>query len=256
MSVNVKIDELEVVKLLNFIERPQFILLCEHASNFIPAELNGLGVDEATINSHAGYDLGALALAKLMMKKLNSPLIAQQVSRLVYDCNRPPSEPSSMPIKSEIYRINGNENLSQEDRDIRTEKYYKPFNELILSLIENEINDKNHVVIVTIHSFTKTYNNEDRTTEIGILHDVDRRYSDAILQVAQNDNEFKFERNQPYGPQDGVTHSLKEYALPHGLHNVMIEVRNDLISNDKDQEIMAEKLATYLLAACNLVKGK
>lgn len=252
--------KLETVKLhdahIDKNEPQGFILLCEHASNFIPAELSDLGVDEATKNSHAAWDLGALAMAKLMMEKLNSPLIAQQVSRLVYDCNRPPHEPSAMPKKSEIYEIAGNVNLSQAERDERTSLYYKPFNEMMKQCVSNELESKNQPIIVTIHSFTRSYFGKDRHVEIGILHDEDARYSDAILEVAKNDGDFELKRNEPYGPEDGVTHSLKEYAQPHGLHNVMIEVCNDLIANDEAQEMMAEKLAVYLLAAQKIVEGK
>lgn len=246
----------EVVELLNPCERPAFILLCEHAANFIPAEFNDLGVDEATLNSHAAYDLGALALAKLLTKKLNAPLIAQKVSRLLYDCNRPPSEASAMPVKSEIYEISGNVGLTQTQRNERTERFYEPFHNLCETVIQHELDDDNQAIIVTIHSFTRHYFGKDRNTEIGILHDDDHRFADAMLELAANDDQFKFERNEPYGPQDGVTHSLKEYAQPHGLHNVMIEVRNDLLADAQQQNNVAEKLATYLLAAHDILRGK
>lgn len=256
MTVNEQINEPQVVKLHNECERPAFILLCEHASNFIPADLNGLGLDDATKVSHAAWDLGALALAKLLTKKLNAPLVAQQVSRLVYDCNRPPSEPSAMPEKSEVYEIRGNVGLSQSARTDRVEKYYKPFNDMSVDVIKKQLSILNQPIIVTIHSFTRSYYDQDRATEIGMLHDEDSRFVDAILKVAAHDADFEFERNKPYGPEDGVTHSLKEYALPHGLHNVMIEVRNDLLADEAAQEIMADKLAKYLLEASEIIKGK
>ncbi|MBL1242244.1 MAG: N-formylglutamate amidohydrolase [OCS116 cluster bacterium] len=260
MSLNVEITESAenaVVKLHNAYAgegaRPKFILICEHASLFIPPELDGLGLDAAVISSHVGWDLGALALAKLLMKKLNAPLVAQQVSRLVYDCNRPPEAPSATPAKSEVFEIIGNQGLSPAARAERATKYYVPFHDMVSAVVENELKHKNQPIIVTIHSFTGKYYGQDRHVEIGILHDEDARFSDKILDLSKNDEKYKFERNQPYGPRDGVTHSLKEYALPHGLHNVMIEVRNDLIADCYMQESVAKMLANYLLAAGELM---
>ena len=260
MSLNVEITESSedaVVKLHTAHraegDRPEFILICEHASLFIPPELNGLGLDPSVISSHVGWDLGALALAKSLMKKLNSPLVAQRVSRLVYDCNRPPNAPSATPEHSEVFEIIGNQNLSQAAKDERVKKYYRPFHDKVISVVENELAQGNRPIIVTIHSFTGKYYGQDRHVEIGILHDEDARLSDVILELSKHDEKYKFERNQPYGPKDGVTHSLKEYALPHGLHNVMIEVRNDLLCDGRSQEEMAEILSGYLLAARKLV---
>ncbi|MBL1421928.1 MAG: N-formylglutamate amidohydrolase [Alphaproteobacteria bacterium] len=260
MSLNIEITdshENAVVKLHNAYTgegaRPKFLLICEHASLFIPPELNGLGLELSVISSHVGWDLGAMALARLLMKKLNAPLVAQQVSRLVYDCNRPPEDASATPEKSEIFEIIGNKNLSQAAKDERAAKYYMPFHNMVTSVVENELNHKNQPIIVTIHSFTGKYYGKNRDVEIGILHDEDTRLSDVMLDLAKNNAKFKFERNVPYGPKDGVTHSLKEYALPHGLHNVMIEVRNNLLADGKAQEVMAEILAGYLLTAGDLV---
>ena len=60
-------------------------------------------------------------------------------------------------------------------------------------------------------------------------------------------------RNDPYGPQDGVTHSLKLHGLAHDLPNVMIEIRNDLLADTAAQARMAEEIMTLLrpaLSAC------
>ena len=50
-------------------------------------------------------------------------------------------------------------------------------------------------------------------------------------------------RNEPYGPEDGVTHTLQIDAIARGLSNVMIEVRNDLIATPGRQAAMAARLS-------------
>lgn len=233
--------------------RTEFILVCEHASNFIPADLDELNVSEKVVNSHVGWDLGALAVAKKMAKSLNAPLVASGISRLVYDCNRPPEAPSATPAKCEVYDIIGNQNLSEAARDKRTQKYYLPFYNLLTQTIKDQTLKNNQPVIVTIHSFTGIYYGKPRDVEIGILHDDDTKFADAMLDAAKNDDKFNFERNKPYGPEDGVTHTLKLHGLENGLMNVMIEVRNDLIANQQDQAMVAETLSKYIQEALNII---
>jgi len=76
-----------------------------------------------------------------------------------------------------------------------------------------------------------------------------------MLSIAEQKADLAVSRNQPYGPEDGVTHTLRRQALPLGLLNVMLEIRNDLISDPPAQTRMAERLAGYLseaLASFNL----
>ena len=234
----------DVVSLYNPCHAPKVILICEHAGQYIPPEFNNLGLTAGVIESHVAWDLGALAVAKQMALLLSAPLIAQKISRLVYDCNRPPHSPTAMPPKSEIYDIIGNENLSEKDKQSRAENYYVPFNDAVSWVVDEQIAQGNRPIIVTIHSFTPIYNGQPRAVEIGILHDEDTRFADEMLRQMSSDKFYKIQRNQPYGPKDGVTHTLKLHAQSKGLLNVMLEVRNDLIVDQKGQT----KVAKYLSA--------
>lgn len=223
------------------------VLVCEHASKFIPAYLNGLGLSAEAASSHAAWDPGALAVAKHLSAKLDAPLIAQGVSRLVYDCNRPPEAPSAMPEKSEIYEVPGNVALSDDQRLDRVNRYYRPFQEAIAHVIEAKRACGQLPVIITIHSFTPVYNGHRRAVEIGVLHDSDTRFADALLEALRTAEPYDIRRNEPYGPEDGVTHTLIFQAQSRGLLNVMIEVRNDLISTRADQSRIAEVLGETIL---------
>jgi predicted N-formylglutamate amidohydrolase len=100
-----------------------------------------------------------------------------------------------------------------------------------------------------VHSFTPVYHGVARSVEIGLLHDKDARLTDAMLACAASNTTHVVERNQPYGPKDGVTHTLKEHALPHNRPNVMIEIRNDLIATEQAQKAMATMLSAWLTEA-------
>ncbi|RYG99661.1 MAG: N-formylglutamate amidohydrolase, partial [Alphaproteobacteria bacterium] len=85
-----------------------------------------------------------------------------------------------------------------------------------------------------------------RMLDIGILHDRDSRLADGMLEGAASDRRYVVRRNEPYGPADGVTHTLVEHGLANGLMNVMIEIRNDLVNDEAGQEVMAGCLAGLL----------
>lgn len=224
-----------------------YVFVCEHASNRLPTRLGHLGLDDDALSSHIAWDPGALAVARNMAKNLNSVLVHQRFSRLVYDCNRPPEAHDAMPVQSEIYTIPGNENLTQADRDLRTQSLYVPFRKQLADVLSERRRNGQKSILVTIHSFTPVYKGKHRSVEIGILHDSDQRLADCMLQVAMNNGLYVVQRNEPYGPKDGVTHTLKEHGLANGLLNVMIEVRNDLIQEETSQGVMADFLTGLLL---------
>jgi predicted N-formylglutamate amidohydrolase len=239
-------EEGDPVALENASARGRIILVCEHASRLLPKSLGTLGLSEEALASHIAWDPGALAVSRLMAKSLDATLIFQRFSRLVYDCNRPPESPAAMPEKSEVFAISGNAGLDQAARNARTEALYLPFREKLSRLVKDRMAEGRAPVIVTMHSFTPVYFGKQRAVEIGVLHDVDARLADAML-TAGTGGLYNIRRNEPYGPEDGVTHTLKEHGLSNGLLNVMIEVRNDLIRDEVDQRVVADYLTGLLI---------
>ncbi|TRB06138.1 N-formylglutamate amidohydrolase [Agrobacterium tumefaciens] len=228
----------QAVGVENAAAKGDVLLVCEHASATIPEKFGTLGLSPDVLSSHAAWDPGALAVARLLSKSLDATLVYQRFSRLVYDCNRPPESHSAMPVKSEIYNIPGNLDLSEAERFARTSALYVPFHDRVSEIIAGRQAAGRRVVVVTIHSFTPVYHGQFRQVQIGILHDSDSRLADAMLAGAEG-SALTVKRNDPYGPEDGVTHTLRLHALPDGLLNVMIEIRNDLITNEGEQAAIA-----------------
>ena len=223
------------------------LIVCEHASNAIPPEFGDLGLDPMARQSHIAWDPGAVEVAREMRRLLGADLVAGSVSRLLYDCNRPPEAPSAMPAESEVYWIAGNANLTVKDRALRTEQIYQPFR----AALELILDSREAGLLLTIHSFTPVYHGVRRTCEIGILHDADIRLAEALLAAAPARFPYLLERNVPYSATDGVTHTLRRHAIPRGWPNVMIEIRNDLIETPAQQLAMAGHLVSLLKAATN-----
>ncbi|MDQ0320985.1 putative N-formylglutamate amidohydrolase [Pararhizobium capsulatum DSM 1112] len=228
------------------------VVVCEHASRRMPESLGNLGLSEDALESHIAWDPGALAVSHFLAQALDAVLVCQRFSRLAYDCNRPPESPGAMPETSEIYSIPGNVALSREARAARVEALYFPFHRRIETLLQEHLSDGRAPVLVTVHSFTPVYFGKRRAVEIGMLHDADARLADGMLAAAERTKRYDVRRNEPYGPQDGVTHTLKLHGLANGLPNVMIEVRNDLIANETSQRVMADYLAGLLRESLQL----
>jgi len=237
------------VEVLNAEGAGQVLLLCEHASRFIPSELGSLGLSDAHLSSHAVWDPGALELAKLLSSALDAPLIASTISRLVYDCNRPPEAQSAIPAKSELINVPGNQNLDDAERLRRAEIAYKPFCGAVDRLLEHRLRSGHATLIATIHSFTPIFFGETRKVEIGLLHDSDDRLANSMLAQAGQIAHRSVLRNEPYGPEDGVTHSLKLHAVSRGLANVMIEVRNDLLRTPSAIQQICDELMVMIAPA-------
>lgn len=230
-----------------------FMLVCEHASNYIPPAYEALGLPENLLLSHIAWDPGAAMVTRRMRETLGAPALLGGASRLLYDCNRPVDAADAIPERSEVFDIPGNQNLSDSERQGRIEKFYRPFHRALHSALDQH--DKPSA-LVTIHSFTPTYRGKNRDVEIGILHDEDSRLADAMLQSASNHTKLLVLENEPYGPLDGVMHTLKEHGITRGIHNVMIEVRNDLLKSEEQCIEIADLLAEMLkeaMATCNEV---
>ncbi len=219
-------DSFEVVGTEGLRGASRALVLCEHASHEFPPYFGTLGLDAAAQVSHIAWDPGALQLARSLAAHLEAPLVAARVSRLLYDCNRPPEADSAIPARSETWDIPGNRGLSPEARDERVQRIYQPF----CAEVERVSAAARPLALITMHSFTPVYFGQRRDVEIGILHDEDSRLADAILAQTAAGAPYEVRRNAPYGPEDGVTHSLKIHGMDKGIANVMIEVRNDLLA--------------------------
>ncbi len=225
-----------------------FVLVCEHASNFIPPSFERLGLDEADLSRHIAFDIGAEGTARWLSRLLDAPLLIQKISRLVYDCNRPPESASAMPDVSEIYEIPGNRGLAADARLRRVQQIYRPFNHALENLLDERAAAAKSTAVVSIHSFTRVYKARRRAVDLGLLFDRDAWLANFLVKSFPGINA---QLNEPYGPKDGVLHLLNLHAAPRGLHHLMIEICNDLIETERNQQQWAQRLSLPLLQAAN-----
>jgi predicted N-formylglutamate amidohydrolase len=223
-----------------------YVLVCEHASNRLPKKLENLGLSAEDLQKHIAWDIGAEGVSRLLSRLLDAPLVLQRYSRLAYDCNRPPDSEAAIPQMSETTPIPGNKDLSASDKMDRVEAIYWPFHERLARMLDQRACEGRTTSLVTIHSFTKLYKGKERAVELGILFDRDARIADRMIKSFPK---VDVRLNEPYGPKDGVLHTLNLHAAPRGLKSVMIEIRNDFIASERGQNEWAQRLAMPLTHA-------
>ncbi|MFN3846854.1 MAG: N-formylglutamate amidohydrolase, partial [Paracoccaceae bacterium] len=135
----------------------------------------------------------------------------------------------------------------------RTDALYIPFHGMLHGEIARRLALGRATVMVTIHSFTPVYNGRPRSVEFGVIHDADDRLAKAIVAAAKSLTDLMCDLNQPYSALDGVTHTLRLHAMPYGLVNAMLEIRNDLIASPDQVSAMADRLVSVLQRAVTLV---
>ncbi|MGP3695886.1 N-formylglutamate amidohydrolase [Rhodobacter sp. NSM] len=223
----------------------RFVLVCEHASHRIPEAWGDLGLSRQQRLAHVAWDPGALGLSRGLARRLGAVLVHAPVSRLVYDCNRAPDQPGAMAEQSEMHEIPGNRGLCTKERAARTAAVYTPFHADLRAEIVRRIALGLAPVLVTVHSFTPIWHGVPREVEFGIIHDRDASLARAVLAESRGTG-LVCGLNEPYSAADDVTHTLRLQALPYGLANVMLEIRNDLIATPEAEEAMADRLAPVL----------
>jgi len=228
--------------------RGPFVFVCDHASNWVPPSLKGLGLPPGELERHIAWDPGALELARRLSDLLDAPLVHATVSRLVLDVNRDPTHHGSVVTRSEDTDIPGNHAISAEDRARRVQSIYQPYHHALAAVIEQSVARNPTPQIVSIHSFTPIYRKEQRPWHIGVLSGDDKRLAQPLLELLRGDGEFHVGDNQPYAPTDGVYHTLERHCASRNLRSVLLELRADLIADDESRNQWALRLSRALEA--------
>lgn len=224
----------------------RFVLICDHASRRLPAVLGDLGVGAADLQRHIAWDIGALGLARELSRRLDAPLIAQNWSRLVIDCNRPPGVPSSIAIRSEDVDVPGNRDLSAQDVERRVQEIFAPYHARIAAELDLRAAGGRPTVLVSVHSFTPVYAGFVRPWHVGLLYGRDARVAAALLATMRADGRWVVGDNEPYAVSDATDYAIPVHGERRGLPHLGLEVRQDLIAATDGHAEWGERIAGWL----------
>ena len=222
------------------------LFLCDHASNHVPGQLDGLGLDPANLRRHIAWDIGAAELAKTLARRLDGPAILAGFSRLVIDNNRGPDDPTSVPEISDGVIIPGNRRLTEAERSARSEAIFEPYHAMIDEKIDVLLATGKPPVVLSIHSFTPIMRGKERPWHVSVLWQSDPRLPQALLRRLRTTPGVCAGDNVPYSARDGYGYTVECHAETRGLAHALLEVRQDLIDTTAGVEKWGGMLAEVL----------
>jgi predicted N-formylglutamate amidohydrolase len=233
--------------------RPQgagrFVVICDHASNDIPRELNHLGLPAAERTRHIAWDIGAAGVTAALSKVLDAPAILCNTSRLVIDCNRQLNHADLIPEISDGTVIPGNLNISDTDREIRIALWFHPYHKAIESVLLDREARGVPSVVVSIHSMTAVLAGKPRPWHIAISSHIDRSFAKPVLAALRRSGDIVVGDNQPYDVNPETDYSIPFHALRRRAPHIQVEFRQDEILDATTQYLWALRFAQVLMCS-------
>ncbi|MFC6999658.1 N-formylglutamate amidohydrolase [Rufibacter roseus] len=226
-------------------ENLKILITCEHGGNIIPEEYSTTfsgGKEE--LESHRGYDIGALELFQNFESNIGDFTHFSQTSRLLVELNRSLHHPK---LYSEF-----TQHIAPDVKEKILQEHYFPYRNQVETKIGEWVRDGLKVLHLSVHSFTPVMSGKLRNTDIGLLYDPSRAREQLFAahwrqQLHKSAPQFKVRYNYPYkGTADGfVTHLRKEFndeqyaglelevnqKFPEQKHEKWEQLKNVLVSS-------------------------
>lgn len=225
------------------------LLLCDHASKAVPRALGDLGISQAELSRHIGWDIGGLDTAIALAEALDAPLVASGYSRLVIDCNRWPGGEGSTPEISDGTPVPANKGLTKEQVDTRAEACFWPYHREVDRHLDRMTAGDTKVALLVMHSFTPQMNGFKRPWHAGVLWNDDARLPEPLLAELRRDPALVVGDNEPYSARASYEYTLNAHARTRKLAHCSLEVRQDLIDTPDTARAWGQRLAPAISAA-------
>lgn len=187
----------------------EVILSCEHASKAVPPRYRRLFAGHARmLESHRGWDPGALELARDLAATMKVPLAAGSATRLLVDLNRSLGAPT---VFSEL-----SARLSPAERARLLATLWRPHRRTVEKRVARAIARGSRVLHLSVHTFTPVFHGVRRSTHVGLLFDPARPGERAFArawrrELADRAPRLVIRDNDPYsGRSDALVTDLRK----------------------------------------------
>lgn len=205
------------------------LFTCEHGGNRIPRRWAALfKKHRALLDSHRGWDPGALTLARALSKATGAPLVASTTSRLLVDLNRSEHHRAVFSFVTLA--------LPADERERILDEFYRPYRRRVEQMVDGAI-ARGRVVHLSAHSFVPVLNGETRRADVALLYDPTRKPEKAfcdgwLAELKAELPTLALRRNWPYrGSADGLTTALRRRHAAKDYIGVEIEVNQRLLES-------------------------
>lgn len=224
------------------------VLVADHASNRVPADLGDLGLPPAEFRRHIAYDIGVEPLTRALAARLGVPAVLSRFSRLVIDPNRGDDDPTLVMRLSDGAVVPGNARIDEAGRAARIERFWRPYDAALTRTIDDAFAAGRPPMLFSLHSFTPVWRGLPRPWHAGVLWDADPRLPEFLLERLAADPSLVVGDNEPY---DGalVGDTMYRHGTRRGLAHAILEVRQDLVGDDPGVAAWADRLEPILREA-------
>jgi predicted N-formylglutamate amidohydrolase len=184
------------------------VVSCEHGGREVPpAYAASFSGHEALLDSHRGWDPGALELGRQMATALGAAFFAATTTRLLIDLNRS--------IRHRQLYSEATRGLTRAARHEIVAHHYRPHRDAVAGEIARRIGAGERVLHIASHSFTPVLHGIVRTADVAWLYDPRRAGESALARrwqaaFARRAPGLRLRRNYPYrGRSDGLTAALR-----------------------------------------------
>jgi predicted N-formylglutamate amidohydrolase len=143
------------------------VLVCEHASNYLPTRYRGLGLPKQELSRHIAWDIGAAELTRYLATRLGAIAFLAGASHLLVDCNRPLDSPTLIPEISEI-PIPRNRNIDDSERQERVRTWFEPLHAAIADCLDERKTRRQPKAVIGVHSFAPVLGGVRRPMQAGV----------------------------------------------------------------------------------------
>jgi predicted N-formylglutamate amidohydrolase len=219
------------------------LITCEHAGNRVPRAYARV-LRGAPLDSHRGWDPGALPLARRIARRLRVPLRSVFWSRLLVESNRS--------IENRRIWSRWTARLPREERERILERYWWPHRSDVERAVRRAATAGRRVVHIAVHTFTPVLAGEARNADVGLLYDSARKRERALCRGWQKalrelDPKLRVRLNYPYlGSADGLPTWLRRRFAPGRYLGVELEVSQGALRGPRRRAV--EKAVTESLA--------
>ena len=201
----------------------KLLITCEHGGNRIPSKYRALfSKHVALLQSHRGYDPGALSVARDFAAAFGVELVYSTTSRLLVELNRSRGHRQLFSAMTQA--------LHPDERERLLERYYFPYRDWVEAQVREAVEGGGRIVHVSCHSFTPRLEGVERRADVGLLYDP-RRTAERKLCLAWQHSLRSIEprlvvrRNYPYrGYDDGLTTYLRRRHPDPSYSGIELEV--------------------------------
>ena len=223
-----------------------FVLFCDHASNFVPAELHDLGLPPSELARHIAWDIGAAGVTEVLSEIFDAAAVLCGTSRLVIDCNRHLDAPTLIPEVSDGTVIPGNLHLDDAARANRIERWFRPYHDAVEAIFLAREARGVPSIAISIHSMTPSLAGVPRPWQISLSSHLDRTLADPLLASLRRPGDVVVGDNQPYNLDPKMDYSTPFHAIRRGLPHLQVEFRQDEIADRASQHRWAVRFREAL----------